>query len=161
MTVRDGAISHAGKNKSGNPEEIDQDVTKGHAHVRLPVSAPDAVTGVTVGTTAIAIATFATDDIKSLGLQLKVATTALNTLSLFVKYHADGDYIDLRVGDNTTNNWKTHGYPVTDSNITNDTAVAIGNSYIDLDVSRFYTIQLRASVGVGSAVVDVLGGGMA
>lgn len=116
---------------------------------------PAASTGNNVTSTLSAVAAFAVEHISKLGMQLEVTTATLDQLDLYVKYHADGDYIDLGVGTD----WSTGSYPIINSDIANDASIAVGSHYIDIDVSAFYSIQIWMASSATSTV-DVYAGGI-
>ena len=140
---------------SNNNQRVGQEFTNRAAHVVQKALEPAASPGNTVTATPAALVSFATQDITKLGIQLEVATAALDQLDLYVQYHADGDYINLSVGVD----WSSHGYPVTSSNITNDASIAVGTHWIDLDVSAFYSVRIWAASATTSTV-DVYAGGI-
>ena len=140
---------------SDNSRKVYRKVTDGADHVVQKGFAPAASTGNTVTATLAALASFATEDITTLGIQLEVATAALDQLDLYVKYNADGDYVDLGIGVD----WSSAGYPVTKSNITNDVSIAVGSHYIDLNVSAYYAIQIWAA-SASTSTVGVYAGGI-
>lgn len=148
-----------GKNSSGQEAAFfvdEQEMVDGAAKVSsisAPL-APDGVVGTVIGATLTAVAAFATENITKLGFQLEVATATLDQLDVYVKYNADGDYIDLVRGVD----WTTPAYPILACDIANDAAVAIGTHYMDIDVSAYYSVQLRVASSASSTVSVYPGG---
>ena len=116
-----------------------------------------ASTGNTTTTTLSAIAAFDVSGISRLGVELVVGTTALNSLQVYGRHHASGNYVSLGLATD----WSAGGYPVIDSDITTAlTSVAVGSHWAHFDVSALESIQFWASVASGTGGLDLYAGGL-
>ena len=134
-----------------------QEGRKGASNVRKPAFEPPAINVAGLGTTLVAIATFDVKDLTRLGTQIKVTTAALTGLEVHAQYNAAGDYLNLGLVDL---DFTTPNYPILNTDIaTPTTSIAVGDHFLDMDVSAFYSIQLWAKSGTSSDV-DVFAGGV-
>ncbi len=116
----------------------------------------DSVTVTGLGETITAVASFSTEGIDRIGIQMKVISNLLDQFEIHVKYGKDGDYINLGL---VNADFTTPNHPVVKSNITSLINIPVGEATCELDVSSYYAVQLWAASGSVSGSDLIINGG--
>jgi len=116
--------------------------SNGAAHVAVQTDPQNAFKNFNVLEEVVPIASFNTKSTDFLGIKLTVARNTLDQFEVHVQESDKSDWINLSLANT---DFTTPNYPVQRSNITAITSIGIGDSFLDLDVSAYHRVMLKAA----------------